>query len=240
MRRGPEATSAVRLQLPRLMIENGTIEALKWLALVLMTLDHVNKYLLHDAVPLLFNAGRLAAPLFLFVLSFNLARPGRYAEGAYGRVMQRLAFFGLLASVPFTALGGLGWGWWPLNIMVMMLVATIILYLVEAGGAGCMALAVGLFVVGGAVVEFWWPALVVCIAAWRYCKSPSWASLGAWCAGMFSLGIINRNQWALLALGIIFLAPFVSLRVPRLSRLFYVYYPAHLSALWALAHLTQS
>lgn len=106
-----QVTQAGGIALPRLAIADGTVEALKWLGLVLMTLDHVNKYALHERVPALFYAGRLAMPIFAFVLAFNLARPGRLASGAYGRVALRLGAFGALASAPFVALDGLAWGW---------------------------------------------------------------------------------------------------------------------------------
>ena len=95
---------------PRLELSSGALEALKWLALLLMTLDHVNKHLLHASVPELFAAGRLALPLFGFVLGYNLARPGALVGGVYSRTARRLALFGSIASVPFIALGGLGWG----------------------------------------------------------------------------------------------------------------------------------
>jgi len=102
---------------PRPEIANGTIEALKWLALVLMIGDHINKYLLNDTVAWLYDAGRLTMPLFVFVLAYNLARPGALESGAYRRTMIRLAVFGALASPAFLALGGLVNGWWPLNIL---------------------------------------------------------------------------------------------------------------------------
>ena len=93
---------------PRLELSSGTLEALKWLALLLMTLDHVNKHLLHASVPELFAVGRLALPLFGFVLGYNLARPGVLASGGYSRTARRLAIFASLATIPFIALGGLG------------------------------------------------------------------------------------------------------------------------------------
>nr|WEG85486.1 trbP [Escherichia coli] len=65
-----------RASLPAMVIADGTIEALKWLALLAMTGDHVNKYLFNGTLPYLFEAGRLALPLFVFVLAYNLARPG--------------------------------------------------------------------------------------------------------------------------------------------------------------------
>ena len=103
---------------PKLELSSGTLETLKWLALLLMTLDHVNKHLLHASVPELFAAGRLALPLFGFVLGYNLARPGALVNGGYSRTARRLAIFGTIATIPFIALGGLGWGWWPFNVSV--------------------------------------------------------------------------------------------------------------------------
>ena len=95
------------MQLPRVEVSDGILEALKWLALLLMVADHINKYLLHDASHTLFNGGRVAMPLFVFVLAYNLARPDAYKHGAHSRTMKRLALFGLLATPPFIALGGL-------------------------------------------------------------------------------------------------------------------------------------
>ena len=86
-----------------LHVPDGTVEALKWIALALMTGDHVNKYLFNGTLPFLFEAGRLALPLFVFVLGYNLARPGAFERGAYTRTMKRLAVFGAVASVPFIA-----------------------------------------------------------------------------------------------------------------------------------------
>lgn len=221
--------------LPRLALADGTVEALKWLGLVLMTLDHVNKYLLHDAVAWLYDLGRLAAPLFGFALAYNLARPGTLARGAYPRTLKRLALSGSVATVPFVALGGLGWGWWPLNIMAMLFVAAACMYLVEQGGALRMALAALLFLVGGGVVEFWWAGVAMCLAAWRYCRHPGWWSLVLWVAATAALFVINRNLWALAALPAIFAAAHLPMRLPRLKLAFHVYYPAHLAVLWGLS-----
>jgi len=228
-------SQAPAFELPRIVLADGTLEALKWLALTLMTLDHVNKYLLHEAVPALFAAGRLAMPLFGFVLAYNLARPETLAAGVYSRVLQRLAIYGAIATVPCIALGGIAWGWWPLNIMAMLFVAVGVMYLVEKGGKANFALAVMLFVLGGGIVEFWWPGVALCLAAWRYCKRPSWSALIVWICALASLFIINSNMWALALLPLVFVAaPRINLNMPRLSRVFYAYYPAHLIVLWIL------
>lgn len=222
---------------PQITLTNGAIEGVKWLALVLMTLDHINKYLLHDAYPAIFAVGRLAMPLFAFALAYNLARPATLEGGAYSRVVKRLAVIGAIASAPFIALGGLGWGWWPLNIMAMLLVASSVMWLWERGGKWNAAGAVVVFLAGGAMVEFWWPGVALCVAAWRYFKRPSWSSLVACIFSVASLYIINRNLWALASFPVFFLASKVNPSLPRLRSTFYAYYPAHLAVLWAISHV---
>lgn len=230
--RAPVSTS------PRLELSSGSLEALKWLALLLMTLDHVNKHLLHASVPELFAVGRLALPLFGFVLGYNLARPGALASGGYSRTARRLAIFGTIATIPFIALGGLGWGWWPFNIMATLLVATLCAWLIEVGGPARLVAAAAVFIVGGALVEFWWPGLAVCLLAWAYCRRPSWLRMALWIGALASLYVINRNLWALAALPLIFAASQVKTHVPRGQLGFYVYYPTHLAVLWGLAQVT--
>ena len=232
-----EATSRQGLSLPLLRLESGTLEALKWIGLVLMTLDHVNKYLLHDSVPMLFDAGRLALPLFSFVLAYNLAHPTSLARGVYGRVAKRLAIAGLLATVPFIGLGGLLWEWWPFSILFMLLVSVGVMALIDRGGALRLIAAGILFVFGGAMVEFWWPAVVMTLAAWRYTRRPTWPSLIVWTAATGSLYFINRNLWALAALPLIFLSPQVVVTMPRIRHVFYVFYPLHLLVLWIIARI---
>lgn len=236
------------IELPRLAVSDGTIEALKWLGLVLMTLDHVNKYLLHGAAPALFALGRVTLPLFAFVLAFNLARPGALARGVHKRTAARLLLFGLIVTVPFVALGGLGAGWWPLNIMATLLVSTGVVYLVERGRFLRLVLAALLFIVGGGLVEFWWPAIALTVAAWRYVKRPSWLALLAWILATLALSLngwafarmplLNASLWALVAFPIIFAAPHVDIATPRLRHVFYVYFPLHLAAIWAIRSFT--
>lgn len=220
-----------------LVVASGTLEAMKWLALVLMTLDHVNKYLFNYTKPTLFALGRLAMPLFVFVLAYNLARPGAFSRGVYWRTAIRLMFYGLLACVPFIALGKVYGGWWPLNIMFTLLVAAIVIGLTEQGGRLQTTAAVAVFVVGGGFVEYWWFAVGLAVACWRYCKRPSVSRFGTVAVFVTALWLINRNPWACAALPLFLLAPYIEieLRMPRLPLLFYTYYPAHLGVLFVLS-----
>lgn len=214
-------------------LSNGAIEALKWLALLLMTGDHINHHLFNATLPVLYEAGRLCLPIFIFVLAYNLARPGALENGAYVRTIKRLAIFGGIASVPFMALGGLADGWWPLNVMITLLVLATVLYLLAQGGALNQAAAGFVFLVGGSSVEYWWPAILLGIAAWHYCKRPSfWSAVFAF-VGLAAICLaINKNWWAFAALPVIALVARANPNLPRLQRVFYAYYPLHLAFLW--------
>lgn len=217
-------------------ISAGSIETLKWLALALMTLDHINKYFFAEKLPGVFELGRIAMPLFAFVLAYNLARPGALASGAYIRTMKRLALFGAVATPFFIGLGGLVSGWWPFNIMFMLLTATAALYLVEKGSTASMWAAALVFVVGGAFVEFWWFGLGFCVCSWWYCKTARKAALVAWMLAAASLYVVNRNLWALAAIPLTLAATLVDVRMPRFRYAFYAYYPAHLAIIY-FAHM---
>lgn len=216
---------------------DGTIEALKWLAMALMTLDHVNKYLFAHALPGAFELGRLAMPLFVFVLAYNLARPGAIESGTYIRIMKRLAIYGLVATPFFMGLGGLIAGWLPLNIMFMLLLATATLYQARTGGKEGLFFAGLLFVFGGIFVEFWWFALAFFLASWLYCTTTSKAALGLMVLAAASLYVVNSNLWAVMSIPLILAAPLVSINVPRYRHVFYAYYPAHLAAILLISKI---
>ena len=221
-----------------LHIDNGTLEALKWLALVLMTGDHMNKYVFADSLPGLFELGRLAMPLFMLVLAYNLARPDAFQAGVHRRVGMRLVTFGVLATLPYIAITGVLGGWWPLNMLFTMLLLTLICWLIDHGTPVYSLLAVVAFSLGGSLVEYWWPGLLLGLACWGYCKQASSFRLILVFVAAGALWPVNHNYWAMAFLPFLLLAPRVRLTCPRNLHLFYVYYPAHLTALWAFISLS--
>ncbi len=211
-----------------LSLADGTAEALKWLALALMVLDHVNQYLCHSALPWVFPIARLSFPLFGFVLAYNLARPDTISNGAAVRLMKRLATFALIAAIPHTILDG---RLFPLNILATLLVATGTVYLFEQGGLKRWH-GILVFVAGGCIVEGNWFAVAVCVTAYRYCQSPTVLRLSLLIASLAVLGLfINANQWALAVLPVILIAPYVGISLKRQRHLFYWFYPAHLAVI---------
>jgi hypothetical protein len=219
---------------PAVQIQDGTLECLKWLAIVLMTLDHFNKYILHESSAVLFDLGRIAMPLFAFMLAYNLARPGTFGRGTYQRAMKRLALFGTVAIPVCIALGGLLLGWWPLNILFMLLTTVATLFLIEQEKKASAAF---VFIVGGFMVEFWWPAIGFAVATWYYCKRPSWVALVIAIGCCAALAPINSNSYALIALPLIYAATKLPITLPRSKwYVFYAYYPAHLAVILLIRH----
>lgn len=213
-----------------LVVADGTLEALKWLAAGLMALDHVNRWVLGGAHAFLYDLGRLAMPVFGFVLMHHLARPGATAEGVHRRVMARLLGTGLLATPVYAALAGA----WPLNVLFMLLLSTGVVWLIERGRGGLAALAVA---AGGTLVEFWWFGVLACLGAWWYCRRPTRGRLMLWALALGSLWLVNGNLAALAALPLLWNATRVDLPVGRRRWFFYGFYPVHLALIWGWPRL---
>lgn len=206
---------------------NGSLEGVKWLALALMAGDHINKYLYDWGLPWAFELGRLVLPLFAAVLGYNLARLASPADCL--RVLRRMLVVGLVASIPFMALGKLAWGFYPLNVMFTLAVAVGVVALLLRGQRWP---AVALFLVGGGLVEFWWFGVAAVLASWHLARKPGLQALALFVLSILALSVVNQNLWALGALPILWLASRSDWRVPRLRYAFYVFYPAHLAILW--------
>lgn len=225
-----------RVFMKAMRYNNDTLAALKWVALLLMVIDHTNKYLLNSTYDSLFVAGRLALPIFAFVLAYNLARPSTFVAGAYRRTMGRLAVFGALASIPYVGMGNVYYGWWPLNVMFSLLVITATIYCIERRTPWHWIGAAALFGIGGLLVEYQWQGIAMGVASWiavRYRSSFALLTAIGSCAGLAS---INGTHAALLAVPILAAALYWRLdwHVPRCKWTFYIVYPLHLCILWLI------
>lgn len=216
----------------RVVMADGGMEAIKWLALVLMTLDHINKYLLQSQVEWMFSVGRVVMPLFSCVLAYNLARPVTRSDasgtGAALSAAKRIACVALISAPVSWALNGP----WPLNILFMLAGSAWVISLLQKRRA-FMAWTVA--ILSGSLVEFWWPAIGATVAAWYFFKCASWQALAAWIACLWVLTLVNGNLWAFGAVPVIWLVGRRPIKISRQKWFFYGFYPAHLAIIWMVS-----
>jgi TraX protein len=222
-----------------LVLRDGTLEGLKWLGLALMTIDHINRFLLAGGQSWMHSLGRLTMPIFTAVLAYNLARPGALEKGVYKRTLERLIVFGTIATPTFIAIGGTtADSAWPLNIMFCFAAIVACVWLIDLDRAWATSSMVLVFALSGFLVEYLWFGVGFGIAVWYYSKRPTWtAAVFAvlFCAG---LNLVVLSFWSLLALPLLWLAQRIDVRVPRMRLVFYAYYPLHFAAIWGLQQTT--
>lgn len=231
--------------LTRLKVSNAALTALKLIGITAMLLDHYNSFVKPEYSPILYAVGRLALPLFVFVLGYNLAR---VPVAKLPQLMGRLLLFGIIATPFYNVLGGGLSYWWPLNILFTLLLATSTVYLLSVPVAKRYVIAVRWFAVlllvgAGSLVDYFWvgPALVVVI--WRLFLPASGLQRTLLNVSLLVLAlllcVLNENFAALLAipLCLVTLGCFQDRQLPRLKWFFYWFYPGHLLGLLLIKKL---
>ncbi|NMI45845.1 conjugal transfer protein [Xanthomonas hortorum pv. vitians] len=210
-------------------------EALKWIALVLMTGDHVAKVLFGGYVPVLSELGRIAFPVFALVMAYNLAQP----RADYAKSVLRLAGWGLLAQ-PFHA-----WAfgdWLPLNVLLTFALAGCVSFLlgriigIEPSNKAqrrpflllMLACAAPFF------VDYQWAGVWLVVSAWGWFRTHRRGWLFLVALSMAGLCWYNGNMWALATLPVLAFG-YVWWPLPRLRWAFYVYYVVHLAVIAFIA-----
>lgn len=197
-------------------------EVLKWLAVILMTGDHVAKVIYGGYVPGLSEAGRVAFPLFALVMAYNLAQPG----ADVGKSVRRLALWGVIAQ-PVHALA---FGHWlPLNILLTFSLSALVIYAVERRESSVVVMAAGVLPL---VVDYQWAGVGFVLLAWLGFRTGrpllTLAAFAPLCA-------FNGNLWALAAIPVAVGLSHTAWPLPRGRWAFYGYYVAHLACIGLLA-----
>lgn len=203
-------------------------EWLKWIALILMTGDHVNKVIFHGAYPWLTDAARVVFPIFAIVFVYNL----RFQEyGDHGlRAATRVAIAGLVVQ----PLHAWAFGYWlPLNVLLSLSAGAFVCWLFSRGR---WLPALLLWAFAGLWVDYSWWGIAVMAAAYTAMRSDDRSTILLPLA-VGSLALINGNLWALLSIPLIWLIGQAPGHFPRWRWTFLAYYAGHLAALAIAAEL---
>jgi hypothetical protein len=209
---------------------SGGRELLKWLAVAMMTGDHILSVFQLGYVPVVSELGRVAFPIFALVMGYNLAQPG----ARVGTSVTRLALWAVLAQPIYAWVFGL---WFPINVLGTFALAACAVWALERAQ---WPLLVGLLVLAPIAVDYAWPGVWLVVGAYAWFEGQpvtmggrlrAWLLLGV---PMALLCAYNGNGWALLALPALLLGMF-QWRVPRTRWAFYGYYVGHLAVLGLVA-----
>lgn len=207
------------------VLTSGGRELLKWLALVLMTLDHVNKVLLGNAYAWIGDVSRVVFPIFAIVLAYNLV--SHSDSDAVRRSMVRTLATAVIVQPAYGfAFGG---EVLPLNVLFTLV-------------AGCYVATepnrvVGLVValVAGCFVDYAWWGIGVVVAAAYFFRSGGRVLAGiALLAAVSSLAFVNGNFYGLFAFPSVAVLGAWTIRVPRWRWTFLGYYVVHVAVLAGL------
>lgn len=202
---------------------SGGRELLKWIAVALMTGDHVIKVFDLGYVPVVSELGRAAFPIFGLVMAYNLAQPGCDIV----KSVRRLALWGLIAQPAHAlAFGHL----LPLNVLFSFAIAAAVIWAIRCRQWVVLALTAS---AAPAFVDYNWLGAAFVVFAWL---AFVWRAPLMLIAAFIAICIFNLNGWALLAIPISILG-FREWNVPRTRWAFYAYYVTHLFVLWIIGHM---
>jgi hypothetical protein len=214
---------------------SGAVEAMKLVGFAAMVCDHANKIDFNDMIAWPTVIGRLAFPLFAFILAVNLRRHSHDRQ----RYFTRLILWGMVAQPIYHWAAGRN----DLNILFTLAIGLQLVLAVEELGATPLAGRLGawarLVVTLGASLaadyQLLGPLLILVLHSWLDDPRLELSVLS-----LLLLGALNLDpQFILPALAAVPLALVLSLWRPPVRRaggwLFYLLYPGHLAVLRLLA-----
>ena len=214
---------------------------LKLLALITMTCDHVGLQLFPDVLALRI-IGRLSMPIYAYMI----AEGCRHTRNMGKYLGTMLAFAALCQGVYFFAMGSL-----YMSILVTFSLAIGLIFLIQRAQNGFAAAVPGLLAGIAAVYALTLPGLLpgtdfgidygffgVMLPVLIYLGRNKWESLALGALGLTALALTYGGiQWYGLA-ALPLLALYSGKRGKyKMKYLFYIYYPAHLAAIYAISLL---
>jgi len=207
-------------------------DALKLIAIVSMTVDHVGAILLPQ-VGWLRIIGRVAFPLFAYQLAVGYLHTRNLTH-----YVLRLAVWGLIAQPIYMIAFGVRL--WTLNIFATLLLGLLAIWGWDHRRWWAVALALSL-----ASIQLWLPAVgpdyglygvLLCLASFVLFRDRVQLAVGHGLLHVLAGIMFWPSQvYALASIPFILWPP--RLHLGRLSRLFYAYYLAHLALLVLIRHL---
>ena len=209
-------------------------EILKWVAIMTMTIDHIDKVGFGGGAPALNAIGRVSFPLFAFLLAYNL----EVRRVDFAKYSLPLLLFGILSQPIYM---------WAFGRTEMNILFTLLLGVAYSPTATFLArqLQLGRLKHVVSVLLFLTPAFFVSYAIWGVLLVPLFRHFirnpGPSTFAVVALDVILANNlqpnayYAPVALAIVYAATRTGWSLPRSNRwVFYTFYPVHLVVIKAV------
>lgn len=209
----------------------GNVEAMKWLGVVAMLVDHVPVYAFGGGSAVTELVGALAFPLFAVAFAIGLADASRET---FRRVLARLMVWAFIAQIGVatvrdefhgTALATFLFG------VILYLGATSTRHLFVRAGICAVAL------VFSFAVEYMAVGVVLVAAAIAVAVRGGAIALGVAASCLVTLAPFNGNHGALLAIPVVAAVSALRADLPRVRRAFYIVYCGQFPVLRVLREL---
>lgn len=202
---------------------------LKWIAIITMLLDHIGAILGGDNAGILRAIGRLAFPIFCFLLV-----EGFFHTRDVRRYILRLAVFAVVSEIPFE-LAFYREIMLPVqNVFFTLLIGMVLMYVLERNKNVVLQVVEIFIAMWGAHMlrsdYGYMGILLIVIFYYCYKHRAIGATLAAGWNFLFGIGSLQNCG----ALASPLLALYNGERGPKMKYFFYVFYPAHLLILYAL------
>lgn len=219
-----------------MMLQREYLNILKWFALIAMVAFHFNNAFSYNPSEIIGFLGRLAFPIFGFVLGYNLAlSQARGASDTEAKMMRLLLVFGCFAQ-PFY------WSYahavLPLNIMFTLALGVFMVFRYQQYSAWFALIVLGIF------VDYAWAGVLYILASYFITRRaisgevPLHYLIG-FVMALTALSLSTQSYYpmftlVLLAIGLEWNPSFT---LPRCKWIFYAVYPIQFAAIQVIQHL---
>lgn len=220
--------------LPTLTVSRNYLSFLKWFALIAMTVFHFNYAFRYDIPEYIVLCGRLAFPIFAFVLAYNIAQAQMRGYALESKLIRLLMIFGCFAQPFYWALT---YSTLPLNIMFSLALGVFITYHYRQAGAWLALVILGFF------VDYLWAGPVLILASYFVARDmlqgkTEVRNILLLAVGLTAVAFAANSFYPLLFLPLLWLGHFCKseLVLPRFKWFFYGFYPIHLGVIQILKY----
>jgi len=223
-----------QLMLPNFSISRNYLNLLKWFALIAMTVFHFNYAFRYDIPEYIVLFGRLAFPIFAFVLAYNIAQSQINGYALESKIIRLLLVFGCFAQPFYWALV---YSPLPLNILFSLALGVFITYHYKQASAWLVLVFFGYF------VDYVWAGPLLVLLSYFVAKDLLEGKTKArnillLIFGLSAVAFTTDSFYPFLFLPLLWFGHFwkPDLVLPRYKWLFYSFYPVHLVVIQILKY----